>query len=166
MKHMGAKKLARMAVLTAVALTIFVAEAQIPVPVPIPGVKLGLANIVTVYAMFTLGPGPAGAILLSRVILGSLFAGGITIFYSMAGGVCCYLMMLVMRRLVTGRQIWVLSVLGAAAHNIGQIAVAAAVTRTPGVAVYLPVLMVSGIVTGLFTGVCAQLLLVRLKKVL
>ncbi len=163
---MGAKKLARMAVLTAVALTIFVAEAQIPVPVPIPGVKLGLANIVTVYAMFALGPGPAGAILLARVILGSLFAGGITIFYSLAGGACCYLVMLVMRRLVTGRQIWALSMLGAAAHNIGQIAVAAAIVRTPAVAAYLPILMVSGIVTGLFTGVCAQLLLERLKKIL
>ena len=162
MKHDSVRRLTRMAVLTAVALTIFVAEAQIPPLVPIPGVKLGLANIVTVYAVFTLGPGPAAMILLARVLLGSLFSGGMTIFYSLAGGLCCYLVMLVMRKLVANRQIWVCSVLGAMAHNIGQIAAAIAITRTPGIAVYLPVLLASGIITGLFTGLCAQFLTERL----
>ncbi len=164
MKRDSIRQLTYMAVLTAVALTIFVAEAQLPTLIPIPGVKLGLANIVTVYAVFALGPGPAAMILLARVLLGSLFSGGMTIFYSLAGGLCCYLVMLVMRKLVTERQIWVCSVLGAMAHNVGQIAVAVAITRTPGVAAYLPVLLVSGILTGLFTGLCAQLLTNRLKK--
>lgn len=165
MKHTRLRLLTRMAVLTAVALTIFVLEAQIPVPVPIPGVKLGLANIVTVYAVFALGPGPAAMILLARVLLGSLFSGGMTIFYSLAGGLCCYLVMLVMRALVTEKQIWVCSVLGAMAHNTGQIAAAVAITRTPGVAAYLPALLVSGILTGLFTGLCAQFLLARLNSI-
>lgn len=164
MKHTQLRRLTRMAVLTAVALTIFVLEAQIPVPFPIPGIKLGLANIVTVYAVFALGPGPAAMILLARILLGSLFAGGMTIFYSMAGGLCCYLAMLVMRKLVTEKQVWVCSVLGAMAHNAGQIAAAIAVTRTPGVAAYLPALLVSGILTGLFTGLCAQFLLERLRR--
>lgn len=159
------KLLTYMSVLTAVALTIFVAEAQLPTLVPIPGIKLGLANIVTVYAVFALGPGPAAMILLARVILGSLFTGGMTIFYSLAGGFCCYLVMLVMRKLVTRRQLWVCSVLGAMAHNVGQVAVAVLLTRTPAVAVYLPVLLVSGIITGLFTGLCAQFLLNRLDKI-
>ena len=162
MKQSPVRRLTRMAVLTAVSLAIFTAEAQLPAPAPIPGVKLGLANIVTVYAIFALGPGPAGAILLARILLGSLFSGGLTIFYSLAGGLCCYLTMLVMRRLTTERQIWVCSVLGAMAHNAGQIAVAAAVTRTPGVAAYLPVLLVSGILSGLFTGLCAQFLAARI----
>lgn len=84
---MTVRKLTHMAVLTAVALTIFVLEAQLPPLVPmIPGVKLGLANVVTVYAIFALGSGPAAMILLARVVLGSLFAGGSTIFYSLAGG--------------------------------------------------------------------------------
>lgn len=162
MKRDSIRRLTHMAVLTAVALTIFAAEAQLPSLVPIPGVKLGLANIVTVYAVFALGPGPAAMILLARVLLGSLFSGGMTIFYSLTGGLCCYLVMLVMRRLVTKRQIWVCSVLGAMAHNIGQIAAAIALTRTPGIAAYLPVLLVSGIVAGLFTGLCAQFLTDRL----
>lgn len=165
MKRFSLRQLTYMAVLTAVALTIFVLESQLPAPFPIPGVKLGLANIVTVYAVFVLGPGPAAMILLARVLLGSLFAGGMTIFYSLAGGLCCYLAMLVMRKLLTKRQIWVASVFGAMAHNIGQIAMAVAITRTPGVAAYLPVLLVSGILTGLFTGLCAQFLIHRLERI-
>ena len=95
---MTVRKLTHMAVLTAVALTIFVLEAQLPPLVPmIPDVKLGLANVVTVYAIFALGSGPAAMILLARVVLGSLFAGGSTIFYSLAGGVCCFLAMALLR---------------------------------------------------------------------
>ena len=162
MNRIHTKKLVFMALLTAIALTIFVLEAQIPPLAPIPGIKLGLANIVTIYAVFVLGAGPAAMILLSRIILGSLFSGGMTIFYSLTGGFCCYLIMLVMRKLVTEKQIWVCSVLGAVAHNIGQIVAAVFITQTPGVAAYLPVLLVSGILTGLFTGLCAQFLLQRI----
>ncbi len=164
MKHTDLRKLTYMAVLTAAALTIFIAEAQLPPLAPIPGIKLGLANIVTVYAMFALGPGPTAMIFFARVLLGSLFAGGMTIFYSLAGGVCCYLVMLPLRKLVTRRQLWACSALGAMAHNTGQIAAAIAITRTPGVAAFLPVLLASGILTGLFTGLCAQFLLARLEK--
>ena len=71
----GARRLTLLALLTAIALTIFMAEAQLPPILPIPGVKLGLANIVTVYAMFALGPGDAMMILLCRVFLGSVFSG-------------------------------------------------------------------------------------------
>ena len=70
----GTKRLAVLAMFTAIALTIFVAEAQIPPVVPIPGVKLGLANIVTVFALYQLGAGAALAILLTRCLLGGLFA--------------------------------------------------------------------------------------------
>lgn len=164
MKHaLTPRQLTRMAVLTAAALAIFIAEAQLPPLVPVvPGIKLGLANIITVYALFALGTGQAGLILLSRVLLGSLFAGGMTLLYSLGGGLCCYLVMAAVSRLLTRKQVWVCSVLGAMAHNAGQIAVAAAVTRTPAVAVYLPILLAAGILTGLFTGLCAQFLLSRL----
>ncbi len=159
------RRLAYMAVLTAVALTIFVIEAQLPPIVPLPGIKLGLANIVTVYAVFALGPGPAGMILLARVLLGSLYTGGMTILYSLAGGVCCYLVMLALRKLVTEKQLWVCSMFGAMAHELGQMAVAVLVTRTPAVAAYLPALLLSGLLTGVFTGLCAQFLLARLKRI-
>ena len=72
------KRLVFCALLTAIALTIFMIEAQLPALAPVPGIKLGLANIVTVYAMFALGPRDTLLILVSRVFLGSLFAGGST----------------------------------------------------------------------------------------
>lgn len=163
---MTAKKLTRMALLVAVALIIFMVEAQIPPVVPVPGVKLGLANVVTVYAMFVLTPGETLMILLSRIFLGSVFSGQMMMFfYSLGGGLLCWLVMVVLRRLVTRRQIWVCSVIGAVFHNVGQIAVAIFMTRTPSLAVYLPVLMVSGIITGLFTGIAAQALIARLEKI-
>ncbi len=164
---MRLKKVTTMALLTAIALIIFIVEAQIPALVPIPGVKLGLANIITVYSMFVLGPAPTLMILVARVLLGSLFSGQVmALFYSMAGGLLCYASMLVMRKLVRPKQIWVCSVVGAIFHNIGQILVAVLITRTPGLLIYFPVLLVSGILAGLFTGLCAQFIVERLPKVL
>ena len=163
---MKTKRLTRAALLTAIALTIFMVEAQLPALAPVPGIKLGLANIVTVYAMFLLGPADTLAILLCRVFLGSLFAGQLmTLFYSLGGSLACYGVMLVLRKLVTERQIWVCGILGAMAHNIGQICVAIGITRTPGLLYYLPALMVSGILTGCFTGLCAQFLVCRMERI-
>ena len=162
---MNTKRLTRMAALTAVALTIFIAELQIPSPVPIPGVKLGLANIITVYAMFVLGPADTACILIVRILLGSIFSGQLmSLFYSLSGGLLCYTVILLLRRIFSQKQIWVCSVFGAAAHNFGQIAAAILITGTPALLCYLPVLMVSGIIAGIFTGVCAQLVVNRLPK--
>ena len=163
---MNVKKLTRLALLTTIALIIFMVEAQIPPPIPIPGIKLGLANIVTVYAMFALSPGDALAVLVCRVFLGSVFSGQLmTLFYSMGGGLLCWLVMLLLRRLLSKKQLWVAGVFGAMFHNVGQILVAIALTRTPGLIAYLPVLLVSGILTGAFTGLCAQFLLAQLDKI-
>ena len=162
----GARRLTVDALFAAVALTIFVIELYIP-SVGIPGVKLGLANIVTVTAAFLIGPWDAGAILLCRILLGGIFSGQVmALWYSLAGGTLCWLTMLPMRKILTKKQIWVMSVVGAAAHNIGQILVAAAVTRTTAVFYYLPVLMVSGVLAGLFTGIAAQTAVNRLGPVL
>ncbi len=154
------------ALFVAAALTVFVIELQIP-SIGIPGVKLGLANIVTVTAAFLIGPWDAGAILLCRIMLGGLFSGQImALWYSLAGGTLCWLVMLPLRRILTERQIWVMSVIGAVAHNIGQILVALAVTRTAAILYYLPILMVSGILAGLFTGIAAQFAVLRLRPVM
>ena len=167
MRKPNARRLVFDALLTAVALTIFVIELHIPLSVGIPGVKLGLANIVTVAAVFLLGPADAGLILYARILLGGIFAGQImALWYSLAGGTLCFLSMLVMRKLVSERQIWAASAVGAVFHNLGQIAVAVAVTRTWAVLWYLPVLMVSGVLAGLFTGVAAQFTAPRVAKVI
>ena len=160
------KKLAVLALLTAIALTIFLVEAQLPAPVPIPGVKLGLANIVTVFTVFALGPGEGAAVLFCRIVLGAVFAGNFSaILYSAAGGLCAILVTVLLRRILTPRQLWVAGALGAVAHSIGQMGAAVWISGTPGILIYLPVMVACSIVTGLFTGLCAQILLNRGKKV-
>ena len=134
-------------------------ELQIPSPVPIPGIKLGLANIITLFAVFEIGNVDAFLILLSRILLGGLFSGNPTaILYSLAGGILCFLVTILFKKIVTKKQIWVASVFGALAHNIGQMTVALIVTRTAALLGYLPVLMVSAVITGLFTGVAATVI--------
>ena len=158
---MKTKKLTLLALLAAIALTIFMIEAQIPSPVPIPGVKLGLANIVTVFTVFVLGPKEGAAVLAVRVFLGAVFAGNFsTILYSAAGGVCATI---ALRKILTKKQLWVAGCLGAVAHSVGQMAMAIALTGTVSLAVYLPVMIVISILTGLFTGLCAQFLVNREK---
>ena len=156
------RKLTQMALLTAIALTIFMVEAQIPALVPIPGVKLGLSNIVTVFAVFAMGPKEAAAILFARVFLGAVFAGNFsTIFYSAAGGALAIGCTILLKKMLTKKQLWVAGVFGAIAHSIGQMAMAILLTGTPGLAVYLPVMIAVSILTGTFTGFCAQFLVKR-----
>ena len=159
---MNAKRLTRLGLLSAIALTIFMLEAQIPPLVPVPGVKLGLANIVTVFAVFVLGPWDGVAILSVRVFLGAVFSGNFsTIFYSAAGGFLAILVTVGLRRILQKKQLWVAGCLGAIAHSIGQMAMAVLLTGTPALMIYLPVLILTGIITGLFTGLCAQFLVNR-----
>ena len=161
---MKIRKLTTMAMLCAVALIIFVIEAQIPALVPIPGIKMGLSNIITVFAVFALGSWEAALILAGRVFLGAVFAGNFsTILYSAAGGALAILATIGLKKLVKESQLWVAGCLGAIAHSIGQMAMAIAITGTPGLAVYLPVMIGCSILTGSFTGLCAQALVKRRK---
>ena len=159
---MKTKKLVLLALLTAIALTIFMVEAAIPPLVPVPGVKLGLANIVTVFAVFAIGAREGAAILVCRIFLGAVFSGNFsTIFYSGAGGLCAIAITVLSRRFLTHRQLWVAGALGAIAHSIGQMAAAVVISGTPELIVYLPLMLIISTVTGSFTGLCAQLLLNR-----
>ena len=159
------RKLTLMALLTAIALTVFVIENQIPAPVPVPGVKLGLANIVTLITMKLLGKREAGAVLLVRVLMGSMFAGSpSTLLFSAAGGALAYLVMCLTVGVFADSQLWIVSALAGVAHNAGQLVACVFVVKTPGVFAYAPVLAASGVITGVFTGLAAQYLLKALKK--
>lgn len=161
----GARRLTRLALLTAIALTIFLVEAQLPALTTVPGIKLGLANIVTVYAVFTMGPGDALLILCARVFLGAVFSGQMmTLIYSAAGGLLSWCVLLLLRRLLTRKQIWLCSPVAGVFHNLGQLLAAAGVMKTWAVLAYLPYLVLAGILAGLFTGLCAQFLIDRLEK--
>ena len=160
----GIRRITLLALLTAIALTIFLAEAQIPA-IPIPGVKLGLANIVTVYAMFILGPSDALLVLCARVFLGAVFSGQMmTLLYSAGGCLLSWLVLLLLRPLLTGKQIWLGSSISAVFHNLGQLLVAAGVLKSWAVLAWLPYLLAAGAAAGLFTGLCAQFLIARLRR--
>ena len=163
MKNRPARSLALIGLLAAFALVTFVIESQIPSPFALPGVKLGLANIFTLVALPLLGRKEAAAVLTVRILLGSLFTGTtITLLYSLAGGVLCYVVMALVYQPLGERLTWVTSVLGALAHNLGQMATAMMVLGK-NVLYYAPVLVLSGILTGLFTGLAAGFALKALK---
>lgn len=162
---MKVKKLTQLGLLTAVALIIFIVELRIPNLVPIPGVKLGLANIVTVYALYKYKPSEAGLVLIARILLGSMFSGNMSsLLYSVSGALLCFIGMTILCKLVPERFMWLSSIFGAIFHNIGQMVAAVVLMGTFSVIAYLPFLMISGCIAGLFTGVCAQLLVFRIEK--
>ncbi len=163
---MKTKKLVFLALLTALSLCVWVIEAQIPVPVPVPGVKLGVANVITLTAMVLLGRKEAATVLGLRVVLGSLFAGSFSaILFSLAGGFLAWALMSLSLGHFSEKQLWIVSVFGAVGHNAGQLLAALAVTKTPGILWYGPALLAAGIVTGVFTGLVTQYLCKALKNI-
>lgn len=164
---MKTKKITLISLLTAMALTIFVIEAQIPPPVPIPGVKLGLANVITLLAIAALGKKEAFTITILRVLLGSLYSSGfISLLYSLSGGLVCFTLMCASYRILSSDLLHAVSIIGAIGHNIGQILVAWLLTKTNQIILYFPVLMISGIITGFFTGTLAKCVLVHSGKLI
>ena len=166
---MKIKKLALCGLLTALAIVLSLAERMFPLDaiVPVPGVKLGLANVITLFALTRLRPRDAFAILTCRVALSSLLMGSVTsLLFSMAGGLLSLLAMWALLR-AEGRFCSLLgvSVAGAAAHNVGQMAAAVLWMGTPTVIAYLPFLLVMAVPLGLVTGITCLAALTHLKKI-
>lgn len=165
--RVNTKQIALGAVLTALALGLSVMENMFPVTavIPLPGVKLGLANIVTLFALYQLGSRSALSILIARCLLGSLFAGNVSaLLFSLMGGLAA---MLVMIGLTHFRRLSVfgVSIGGAAAHNIGQIGAAIITLGDTAVLGYLPVLLGVSLITGTVTGLVTALLFRAMKNV-
>ena len=159
------KKLCLAAILAAAALILFIVEAQFPSLTSIPGIKLGLSNTVTVFALYSLGPVFALGVLVTRIVLGGLITGQVSaLLYSFAGGLPAFALAALLRRCIPPRQLWVTSIFSAVTHNAGQLLAAALITGTPTIFLYFPLLTLSGLFTGAFTGLCAQLVLRRLCR--
>lgn len=159
-------KLALCAVLTALALTLSYMEGLLPTALvlPLPGFKLGLANIVTVFALYYLGAGPAFLILAARCLLGAMFAGNASaLIFSLMGGFLAMAVMALLHRL-PGLSIYGVSIAGAAAHNTGQVAAAVVTLWSFAPVAYLPVLLIVSLFTGALTGFVAALLFAALDK--
>lgn len=153
---MRLRKLMSTAILGALSLTIFVLESFIPPFIPVYGVKLGLANVVTLYTKATLGTRAALAVLFIKIFLGNFFAGSaVSLIYSIFGGGLCFVAEMLMFRIVNKKQMWAVSITGAIFHNIGQILAAIILMGTEKILWYLTILIPVGIVTGTFTGLCA-----------
>ena len=158
MKKNKVNEMTLCAILVSMALVLSYIEHFIPLQmlIPLPGVKLGLANIVTLMALFFLGTKSAFTILILRCILGSVFGGGISgLAFSLTGGILAMTVMYMFKP-CSRISIYGVSMLGAAAHNIGQILVAVFLMGSVYVIGYLPYLLLVSVFTGLATGsVCA-----------
>ena len=167
MKKNNIHFLALCAVLTALALALSYLEALFPTAflLPLPGIKLGLANIVTVFALYYLGSGAAFTILLARCLLGSLFAGNVAaLLFSMMGGILAMAIMILLHR-SRRLSIYGVSIAGAAGHNIGQVAAAVLTLGSTAPLAYLPVLLIVSLFTGALTGFMAALLFRAMAKI-
>ena len=157
------KRLVLLAMLTAVAMILSYEESLLP-SVGIPGVKMGLANIAVIFALFRFGWKEAAALSLVRVVLVSLLFGSVgAMLYSLAGAVLSLAVMALLRRIDRFSTVGV-SVAGGVAHNAGQILMAMLILQTKQLLGYLPVLAVSGIVGGVLTGLVAALLIRRIPE--
>jgi len=152
---MSTKKLTTLAFFTTISLAIYAIESAIPPLVPIPGIKLGLANIITLLLLQFFSVKETMLVLLARILLSTLLFGqAMSLMYSLAGGFFSLLFMALIMKLLQKKMTFLTGAVGGLAHNLGQLLIALAITSTVGVLTYLPFLILSGILTGLFTGLC------------
>ncbi|MGN1003582.1 MAG: Gx transporter family protein [Oscillospiraceae bacterium] len=159
---MKLERLARCAVLTALALALSLAERALPLTalIPLPGLRLGLANLVTVFALCRLSGREALLILVARCLLGAIGGGSLTaLAFSLTGGLLALAVMALLLR-CPGLSLIGVSMAGAAAHNVGQIAAAMVILGSRAPLVYLPALLLASLLTGAVTG-CVSMLLVH-----
>lgn len=157
-----AERVAFGGVFTALAAILSYVEALLPINLGVPGIKPGFANIVTVFILYRAGFLPALAVSLIRVILVSaMFASPAAALYSLAGAVVSLSVMTLMKKCGCFSVIGV-SMAGGVFHNVSQLAIAAAVTKTPLLVTYLPVLIIAGMITGIIIGFISKLVIIRL----
>lgn len=162
MRKIMAKKTALLGMLVALAFVLSYIETLIPVNLGIPGAKLGLANLVVMVALYTLGTKEAFGLSMVRILLtGLTFSSMAAMLYSFAGGLLSFAVMVLMKKTkklsVTG-----VSVLGGIAHNAGQIFVAMWMLDTATLIYYLPVLAITGVASGTVIGLLAVMVIRRI----
>lgn len=158
-------RVAYFGVFTALALIFSYVETLIPVNLGIPGVKLGLANLIIVVALYKMRLSEAYLLSAVRVLLaGFIFGNYFSIIYSLAGGLLSLTVMALLKKW-GGFSLQGISIAGGVFHNIGQLIVAAVVVETFSVTYYFPVLLVAGLLTGLVIGIVAEMMLKRLVNI-
>ena len=154
-----------MGLMTALAMIFSYIEFLIPISIGIPGIKLGLANIVTVVALYILKPHEAFLINLVRIMLcGLLFGNSMSLIYSLSGGILSFVIMLLLKK-INGFSVYGVSIAGGVTHNIGQILAAMAVLENVMIAYYLPVLLIAGAATGFLIGFLSSRIIPQADKI-
>ena len=162
---MKSKNLATYGLLIALAFIFSYIESLFPMPFTVPGMKLGLANLVVISALYAMGPKEAFILSIIRILLvGLTFRDPNTMLFSMAGGILSWLMMVIFRKIKLFGMIGV-SIIGGVSHNIGQMAVAIVYVNSMSLVYYLPVLLIFGAVTGTLIGILGSMIVQRLKKI-
>ncbi len=160
---MNSKKTVTLALFTATALLLSYIESLFPFFMGVPGMKLGLANLAVVLALYYYGWREALLINAVRIMLAGLLFGNLfSILFSLGGALVSFFAMLLFRRLKLS--VYGVSMAGGVFHNLGQIVIAAAIVETAAVGYYVPFLLAAGVVTGLLIGILAKQILYRLPK--
>ena len=166
MQKIDTKKLATLSILISVAMILSYLESLIPPLVAVPGVKLGISNIATVFALYTLGAPAAVTVSVLRVLLSALLFGNfVSLLYSISGAALALAFMLLLRRISVFSTVGV-SVAGGVAHNAGQIIAACIVMENAAIAIYLPPLIISGTLAGVAIGAASGILVKKTEKFL
>ncbi|HJF95016.1 MAG TPA: Gx transporter family protein [Lachnoclostridium phocaeense] len=158
-------RVAYFGVFTALALIFSYVESLIPFQIGIPGVKLGLANLIIVIALYKMSLREAYLLSVTRVVLAGLIFGSMfSILYSLAGALLSLIVMALLKK-SGGFSILGISIAGGVMHNVGQLIVAMFVVQTFSVSYYIPVLLIAGLITGLVIGIAADSMLRRLTGI-
>lgn len=151
---------------TALAMIFSYVEVLIPINFGIPGMKLGLANLVVVVSLYTMGAPMAFAISMIRIMLVSMTFGSLSaMLYSMAGGLLSFAGMVLLKK-IPNLSVVGISVVGGVLHNVGQILVAIAVVENINLISYLPPLLIAGTITGMLIGIVASQVIPRIRPIL
>lgn len=165
MRSNRTKKLAIYALMVALAMIFSYIEVLIPIPYLVPGMKIGLANIVTMIALYKMGALDAAVVSVMRILLSALLFGNVfSLAYSLAGGLISLAIMILLKKTDRFSMVGV-SLAGGVCHNIAQIGVAAILLETGELIYYLPVLLITGTITGILIGVLGGLILKKLERV-
>lgn len=150
--------------LIALSMVLSFVESLIPIPIPVPGVKLGLANLVTVAGLYLIGISGTVCVTLLRIVLvGFSFGNPYSMLYGLSGSLLSLLVMSLAKKYHLFSTVGI-SILGGIFHNIGQITFASLVVRTPELFYYLPALLMAGTIAGVLIGILGGGLVTRLKK--
>lgn len=158
------RRIANIGMMTALAMIFSYVEMLLPVNFGIPGVKLGIANLVVVTGLYMMDAKDVFMVSAIRIFLmGCLFGNGVSLLYSLAGGILSFAVMVLLRH-IKGFGISGISIAGAVSHNIGQLMMAALVIGNLSIFYYFPVLMAAGVVTGLFIGILSSKIVAGIRK--